>query len=86
LFTPDNNGLNDLFRPVLSFTPVDYQLIITDANRKTVFETKDYSQEWDGTRNGDHLPEGLYLWFLRIRTPSGRIVEKSGTITIKLTR
>ncbi len=86
LFTPDNNGLNDLFRPVLSFTPIDYQLIITDEKRKTVFETKDHSEEWDGTQNGNRLPEGVYLWFLRIRTPSGRYIDRSGTVTIKLTR
>jgi gliding motility-associated-like protein len=86
MFTPDNNGINDLFRPVLSFTPSDYQLIITDSNRKTVFETRDHAKEWDGTKNGNHLPEGLYLWFLRIKTPSGKTVEKSGTVTIKLTR
>ncbi len=86
LFTPDNNGINDLFRPVLSFTPVDYQLIITDSNRKIVFETRDQNEEWDGTRAGVHLPEGLYLYFLRLRTPSGRNIERSGTITIKADR
>jgi len=86
LFTPDNNGVNDLFRPVLSFTPVEYQLIITDISRKNVFETRDHSEEWDGTMNGNHLPEGVYLWFLRTRTPSNSVIERSGTVTIKFTR
>jgi gliding motility-associated-like protein len=86
MFTPDNNGMNDLFRPVLSFTPSDYQLLITDSNRKTVFVTRDHNEAWDGSQNGNHLPEGIYLWFLKMKTPSGRIVEKSGSVTIKLTR
>jgi len=82
IFTPDNNSVNDRFRPVLSFTPVDYQLIITDLKRVTVFETRDFNSEWDGTRGGNHLPQGTYLWFLRVKTPSGRNISESGTVTI----
>jgi gliding motility-associated-like protein len=82
IFTPDNNSVNDRFRPVLSFTPVDYHLIITDLKRVTVFETRDFNSEWDGTREGNRLPLGTYLWFLRVRTPSGRNISESGTVTI----
>ena len=82
LFTPDNNSLNDFFRPVLSFSPVEYSLIITDLKRKTVFETNDYNMEWDGTNGGVPLGQGLYLWFLKVRSPSGRTFSQSGTVTI----
>lgn len=82
IFTPDNNLVNDLFRPVLSFTPKSYSLIITDLQRRTLFKTVDYTEEWDGTKNGSPLPEGVYLWFLETGTPSGRKISKTGTITI----
>jgi gliding motility-associated-like protein len=81
-FTPDHNLVNDTFRPVLSFTPSNYKLIITDLKRKTLFVTSDYSEEWDGTINGNALPEGVYLWFLKVITPSGKIVEKTGTLNL----
>src|SRR4030043_218836 len=64
IFTPDNNLVNDLFAPVLSFTPVDYHLVITDLKRKTVFETRDHTQKWDGTKSGDPVSEGVFLGFL----------------------
>jgi gliding motility-associated-like protein len=85
-FTPDNNGVNDLFGPVLSFTPSDYLLIITDLQRKTLFESSAFEEKWDGTRNGDPLPEGVYLWFLKVRTPSGKEITRTGSVAIIFNR
>jgi len=81
-FTPDGNLINDYFRPVISFTPVSYHLLITDLRRKTLFETRDHTEEWDGMFNGSRVPEGVYLWFLKISTPSGNNISRTGTITV----
>jgi gliding motility-associated-like protein len=85
-FTPDNDNLNDLFRPVMSFTPSEYQLIITDRQNNKLFESADHLQSWDGTRGGSPLPRDVYLWYLKVRTPSGKIISKTGTISIVKTR
>jgi gliding motility-associated-like protein len=81
-FTPDNNLVNDLFLPVLSFTPIEYHLHITDMKRKKVFESRDPLLSWDGTTGGDPLPEGVYLWFLELQAPSGKIIIRTGTVAI----
>jgi gliding motility-associated-like protein len=81
-FTPNNDLKNDLFKPVLSFTPAEYHLVITDRQSRILFESRDEKAEWDGKQNGDSLPEGLYLWFLRIKSPSGKVISKTGTVTI----
>jgi gliding motility-associated-like protein len=85
-FTPDNDNLNDLFRPVLSFTPAEYQLIITDRQNNKLFESSDHLQSWDGTKGGSPLPRDVYLWYLKVKTPSGKIISKTGTISIVKTR
>lgn len=85
-FTPDNNLINDSFRPVLSFNPGIYHLIITDLQRNTLFETSDFNEEWDGTRQGIPLPEGVYLWFLKVGTPSGKNISRSGTVSLIINR
>jgi len=85
-FTPDNDNLNDLFKPVLSFTPSEYHLYITDRQNNRIFETTDYLESWDGTKGGSKLPADVYLWYLRVTTPSGKKVIKSGTIAIVRTR
>ena len=80
VFTPNYDGVNDLFKPVLSFTPRDYYLIISDRRGNILFERKFYdkSDAWDGSRKGN----GVYLWFLKVTTPSGKSISKTGTVTI----
>jgi gliding motility-associated-like protein len=82
VFTPNNDLVNDFFRPVLSFTPVNYQLIISDRHGKILFETKDFREEWDGSQDRNQAQQEVCLWFLKVTTPSGRIVSKTGTLTI----
>jgi gliding motility-associated-like protein len=82
VFTPNNDLDNDLFKPVLSFTPLEYHLIISNRQGNILFETRDYLAEWDGSRNGNPQPQGVYIWFLKLTTPSGKIISKTGTITI----
>jgi gliding motility-associated-like protein len=82
VFTPDGDMLNDHFKPVLSFTPKAYHLIITSRNGKVLFETGNHLEEWDGTHNGYPHSQGVNLWFLEVTTPSGRTESKTGTVTI----
>lgn len=82
VFTPDNDLKNDLFSPILSFTPAEYLLLITDKQGKELFETRDHVEKWDGTSGGRLLPEGVYLWYLRLIAPSGEVISRTGTITI----
>jgi gliding motility-associated-like protein len=82
IFTPDGNLKNDLFRPVVTFTPADYHLVITDRKGKTLFETRDFMDSWDGSDKGNAVPEGVYLWFLKIKTPTGKSISRTGTLTI----
>jgi gliding motility-associated-like protein len=82
VFTPNNDLKNDLFRPVLSFTPLSYELIISNRQGKVLYETRDYLASWNGSANGSLQPEGVYLWFLKLTTPSGKKISKTGTITV----
>ena len=80
VFTPNYDGVNDLFNPVLSFIPSDYHLIISDRRGNVLFERKVYdkSDAWDGSGKGN----GVYLYFLKVTAPSGKIFSKRGTVTI----
>jgi gliding motility-associated-like protein len=82
VFTPDNDLKNDLFKPFLSFTPLNYHLIISDRHNKVIFETNDFQAEWDGTHNGIPESGGVCLWFLKLTTPAGKTISRTGTITI----
>ncbi|MEE4117375.1 MAG: gliding motility-associated C-terminal domain-containing protein [Marinilabiliaceae bacterium] len=81
-FTPNGDLVNDEFYPHLSFTPVEFYFIITGRSGIRLFETNSYPGIWDGTAGGEKLRPDVYLWFLRVKSPGGRIIEKNGTVTI----
>ncbi|MDO9579417.1 MAG: gliding motility-associated C-terminal domain-containing protein, partial [Bacteroidales bacterium] len=82
IFTPNSGTINSYFRPILSFIPLNYHLIISDRRGNILFETKNYSESWNGSQNGNPQPEGVCLWFLKLTAPTGDIIAKTGTITI----
>lgn len=82
VFTPDGDLVNDLFRPVLTFTPQSYHLIISDRKGRVVFETVNPDDSWDGTFNNNQTLQDVYLWMLKVRTPSGKDISRTGTVTI----
>ena len=82
VFTPNSGTVNALFRPVLSFTPKQYHLVITNRQGKVLFETNDHLAVWDGTQNGTPQAQDVCLWYLKVVTPSGKSISKTGTVTI----
>ncbi len=69
-FTPDGNGVNEEFAPVLlGVSDQEYEFVIFDRWGQIVFETQDPSARWNGGfRNGGTvLPTGVYSWRLRLR-------------------
>jgi len=56
-FSPNGDGLNDVFKPVYKCNFEDYQLIIYNRWGQEVFKTKDPDQGWDGA----NAPPGVYL-------------------------
>jgi len=83
VFTPDGDLKNDLFRPFLSYTPDEYRLLITDRQGKVIFDTNAFMDSWDGRdKAGNMINEGVYLWFISIKTPSGKNISRTGTVTL----
>lgn len=82
-FTPNDDGTNDLFQPVFTFIPKEYELRIYNRWGNVVFETKDYSKPWNGKEpNGNSAPTGSYIYYLRIKSPNDQIVEQKGSILV----
>lgn len=82
-FTPNGDGKNDTFKPLFTFIAKKYQLIIVNRYGQVLFETRDPSARWEGTnKEGTLLPEANYVYFLKVTTLSGQLIEKSGNITL----
>lgn len=60
-FTPDGNGLNDIFMPTFSDIS-DYRIEIFNRWGELVFESSDPLSGWDGNFKNSSCPAGLYIW------------------------
>lgn len=61
-FTPNGDGINDEFRPVLQGVARVNYLKIFNRYGRPVFETQDLYNRWNGARNGQPEPAGTYYW------------------------
>ena len=80
-FTPNGDGLNDLFiirNPFLS----QVDLAIYDRWGDAVFRTSDINIGWDGTKGGNPLEMGAYIYVLDAVTEEGEQITRTGTITL----
>ncbi len=70
-FTPNNDGLNDKFKPTISQPLAAYQLTIYNRYGQTIFTTTDQYKAWDGTFKGTRQPMGGYIYQCSYRFNSG---------------
>ncbi|HNR54679.1 MAG TPA: gliding motility-associated C-terminal domain-containing protein, partial [Flavobacteriales bacterium] len=84
-FTPDGNGPNDIFKPiVIGVDPSTYRFYIFDRWGQPLYETADPNAGWDGNfADGSEVPIGVYVWKLvaRDRFTTNRI-ERVGHVTL----
>ena len=66
VFTPNGDGMNDNFEiPCLGNDEFSRNsLIVFNRWGDQVYETTNYANTWQGTYNGDDLPEGTYYYIL----------------------
>ncbi len=84
-FTPDQDGLNDTFRPFVKNVR-NYMLEIFNRSGTRLFITSDPERGWDGTFQGRLCPEGTYTYMLRYLTTLSPPDESIRTGTIVLVR
>lgn len=81
IFAPE--GVNAIFRPQLSFgTLSEYELQIFDRWGGQVFQSNSIDKGWDGKRAGALMPEGVYLYFIRMTPNGGTPIELGGDVML----
>lgn len=77
------HGVNNIFKPIISFADFDnYKFIVMSKWGDVIFTSTDIDIGWDGTMNGELVPEGVYAWYLSVYDGSGRIYEERGSVTM----
>jgi len=83
-FTPNGNGINDLFKPVITDHSISgYELLIFDRWGKLIFQSKTPFEGWDGTYRGNGVKQDIYVWKLKVKNDlTGKWVLKQGHVTL----
>lgn len=86
-FSPNNDNLNEVFKPVLNGNdPSYYHFAIYDRWGILIFETSDPEAGWNGTFNGNgthYVENDAYVWKLQARPIGSRErLELMGTLTL----
>jgi gliding motility-associated-like protein len=68
-FTPDGDGLNEVFLPILTagYKPGSYELNIYNRWGERIFSTQDENEGWDGTYRGNPAQIGTYTYTIRLK-------------------
>ena len=84
-FTPNGDNNNEIFKPLLmGFIKDSYEMYIYDRWGKLVFQTKDDTKGWDGTRidNGEDANPNSYTYMILFNTQKNIIVKKTGSFVL----
>ena len=64
-FTPNGDGKNDYLYPLNAFSTTNLEFMVFNRFGQMVFESRDWSQKWDGSIHGKLQGAGTYIWTLR---------------------
>ena len=81
-FTPNGDGLNDLFYVKANFEPRNYELSVFNRNGDLLFITRDINTGWDGTLHGKTLAHGMYVYIIKYKDTQGVEQKKQGQILL----
>lgn len=82
-FTPNGDGHNDIFIPVICFiNPSEYSLRIYDNTGTPVIISDNPAIGWDGKKRGHNCPEGVYMYVINCIASNGDNSQVSGTVSL----
>lgn len=82
-FTPDGDGINDVFIPV-GLIPYEDHYTFSIYNRwgKIVFQTSSPDQGWDGTTETKNAAQGLYVYKIQYQNQQDIVNQLTGHISL----
>ena len=81
-FSPNGDGLNEVFRPTFGVPVTGYQAIIFNRWGQQMQLSSDPLKGWDGRWNGKDAPLGVYYYIIRFADGAGVQHERTGSVTL----
>ena len=81
-FSPNGDGINDIFKPILNNCILNFNLRIYTRSGQLVFETKNSNIGWDGKFNGNYASVGVYYYVINYKNLEAKEFNSSGSLTL----
>lgn len=82
IMTPNDDGLNDVFKPILADHFYEVKLSIYNRWGELLSELDMLRETWDGLYEGKEVPGGTYFWIADTKTYQGESKTYSGAVTL----
>ncbi|MBA4303686.1 MAG: hypothetical protein C0424_05620 [Sphingobacteriaceae bacterium] len=82
VFTPQGDGINDTFKPMLACVPQFYEFFVYNRWGQELFRTNLPEQGWDGRFRGELCEPGTYQYLAFFRFDAGETQLKSGSFKL----
>lgn len=82
VFTPNYDGRNDLFRPIIGGLPISLHFTVYNRWGEKVFETFQLHEGWNGIYHGNNSPVGTYVWICTYQFQGDRQRTRQGTFIL----
>jgi gliding motility-associated-like protein len=79
-FTPNNDGKNDVFRPLLFGNIKKYQFTIYNRWSQKVFQTIEPGKGWDGIYTGHQQDTNMFVWICSYQLEGEEPKVEKGTV------
>lgn len=81
-FSPNGDGLNDIFRIKYPFAVKSFSLTIYNRLGEKMFETSNMAKGWDGMFKGIKQPVDVYVWIVHITSLNNIKQTIKGIVTL----
>ena len=81
-FTPNHDGKNDVFRPLIYGDVVQYRFAVFNRWGQQVFESTQPSNGWDGTINGVPQPANTFVWYCIFQLQGQEVQTQRGSMLL----
>lgn len=65
VITPNNDGMNDVWYIKNIESYKDNEVTVFNRDGNIVYNKKEYTNDWEGTFNGQQLPDGAYFYVIK---------------------
>jgi gliding motility-associated-like protein len=81
-FTPNKDGRNDIFKPIVLGTVVKFEFTIYNRWGQRVFQSSNWQSGWDGTLSGKLQGNDTFVWTCTYQFENEPVTFEKGTVTL----